>query len=299
MVELRRIRKSFAGTVAVRDLSFQAMPGEIFGIIGPNGAGKSTAIRILMNILAPDGGDVLVSGKSLRPRDKARIGYLPEERGVYPRVRVSQFLRYLGELKGMSGPAAEDAARRWLERFGLADRKESKTDTLSKGMTQKVQFVGAVQHDPDVVVLDEPFSGLDPVSTETVKDAVLELKRAGKVVLFSTHLMEHAERLCDRLVMVHRGEAVLSGSLREIRERYGSNTVQIEFDGDASDVRASAHVSAVTEYPRYLEATLTEAGDSNALLGELLERARIHRFERLAASLHRIFVETVGESADA
>lgn len=299
MVELRRIRKSFAGTVAVRDLSFQAMPGEIFGIIGPNGAGKSTAIRILMNILAPDGGDVLVSGKSLRPRDKARIGYLPEERGVYPRVRVSQFLRYLGELKGMSGPAAEDAARRWLERFGLADRKESKTDTLSKGMTQKVQFVGAVQHDPDVVVLDEPFSGLDPVSTETVKDAVLELKRAGKVVLFSTHLMEHAERLCDRLVMVHRGEAVLSGSLREIRERYGSNTVQIEFDGDASDVRASPHVSAVTEYPRYLEATLTEAGDSNALLGELLERARIHRFERLAASLHRIFVETAGESADA
>jgi ABC-2 type transport system ATP-binding protein len=299
LVELRRIRKSFAGTVAVRDLSFQAMPGEIFGIIGPNGAGKSTAIRILMNILAPDGGDVLVSGKSLRPRDKARIGYLPEERGVYPRVRVSQFLRYLGELKGMSGPAAEDAARRWLERFGLADRKESKTDTLSKGMTQKVQFVGAVQHDPDVVVLDEPFSGLDPVSTETVKDAVLELKRAGKVVLFSTHLMEHAERLCDRLVMVHRGEAVLSGSLREIRERYGSNTVQIEFDGDASDVRASAHVSAVTEYPRYLEATLTEAGDSNALLGELLERARIHRFERLAASLHRIFVETAGESADA
>lgn len=299
MIELRGIRKSFGSTVAVRDLSFHANPGEIFGVIGPNGAGKSTAIRILMNILAPDAGEVLLAGKPFTEADKARIGYLPEERGVYPRVTVLQFLRYIAELKGMSASDANSAARRWLERFGMGDRADSKTDSLSKGMTQKVQFISAILHEPAIVVLDEPFSGLDPVSAETLKDTVLELKKAGTIVLFSTHVMDQAERLCDRLLMIHKGDAVLSGTLGEIRERYSSNSVQIEFDGDASMVRKSVHVAAVTEYPRYVEATLAEGGDSNALLGELLQSARIHRFERVAASLHKIFVDTVGESADA
>lgn len=299
MLELRGIGKSFGSTVAVDDVSLRAYPGEIFGVIGPNGAGKSTAIRILMNILSPDAGAVLFSGRPLVEGDKARIGYLPEERGLYPRVTVERFLLYIAELKGMAPGDAHSAAERWLTRFGLVDRKTSKTESLSKGMAQKVQFISAVLHEPDIVVLDEPFSGLDPVSTDTLRDAVLELKAAGKTVLFSTHAMDQAERLCDRLLMIHKGKAVLSGTLGEIRDRYGTNTVRIEFDGDASLVQRSPQVLHATAYTRYLEATLTDDGDSNALLGELVRCARIHRFERVASSLHKIFVDIVGESADA
>jgi ABC-2 type transport system ATP-binding protein len=294
MIELESIHKRFGETVAVRDVSFRAQPGEVFGIIGPNGAGKSTSIRILLNIYRADSGRVLFGNRAFRESDKERIGYLPEERGLYPKVKVGQLLHYLARLKGTAPGDADSRIDWWLRRFDLADRRESRTDSLSKGMSQKVQFIAAVIHDPEILILDEPFAGLDPVSVDVLREAVTELRNAGKTVLFSTHVMEQAERVCDRLLLIDRGQVVLHGTLDEIRRRFGSNSVRIEFDGDPAILRQHSAVSELAEYPRYLEARLAEGADSNALLRDLIEHATIHRFERVAPSLHSIFVDMVG-----
>lgn len=298
MLSVDKVEKTYETVRAVDGLSFEARPGEIFGLIGPNGAGKSTTIRMIMNVIAPDSGTIRFDGKAFSEDMKARIGYLPEERGLYKKVKVEDMLLYLAALKGVDRETARASASRWLERFDLAEWKGRKVEELSKGMAQKVQFIGSVVHDPDLVLFDEPFSGLDPVSQDLLLDAVLDLKRRGKTVLFSTHVMDHAEKLCDRLLLVRKGRELVAGPLAEVKARYGRNAVQVEFDGDASFVEALPCAESVRVFPRWLEVSLREGSSPDELLAALVGKLRIRRFQVMEPSLHSIFVRLVGGEED-
>src|SRR5690242_1202173 len=229
---LDRVSKRFAGHTAVDQLSLSVPTGVVYGLLGPNGAGKTTTIRMIMDILQPDDGTVRLFGQPSGGRAHAeRIGYLPEERGLYRKMRVLDVLVFLGEMKGMDRRQARDRAGEWLERLGLAQWAPRPIDELSKGMQQKVQFISTILHDPDLVVLDEPFSGLDPVNTQVLRDTVLEIRRHGKTILFSTHIMEHAEQLCDRLCIIARGKKLIDGTLTEVKQQRGGRNLLIAFDG--------------------------------------------------------------------
>jgi ABC-2 type transport system ATP-binding protein len=294
MIELRSVCKSFGQVRAVNGVSFSAGPGEIFGLLGPNGAGKSTTIKMIMNILAPDTGEILFNGKHITESDKDRIGYLPEERGLYRKVKINEMLLYLASLKNADPAASEKRLDEWLERFDLAEWKTRTPDTLSKGMAQKVQFIAAVLHDPDLLFLDEPFSGLDPVSTDTLREFILELGRRGKTILFSTHNMEVAEKICSRILVIDHGREVISGSLSDIKGRYGHNTVVVEFDGDIDFASLDRLAADVTKYPRWVEIELADGASPQELLKALVDQVRIRRFEVVSPSLHKIFVHLVG-----
>lgn len=294
MIELRGVRKAFGPTVAVDSVSLKATPGGVFGLIGPNGAGKTTTIRIIMNILEPDAGTVLFDGHAIREADKERIGYLPEERGLYKDVTVGDMLTYLARLKGCDARTARKRIDRWLERFELSEWKTRKIEQLSKGMSQKVQLISAVVHEPDMVFFDEPFSGLDPVSADQVRDIIIELGRENKTVLLSTHIMEHAERICSDIVLINKGRQVVSGPVGELKSHYGHRNLIIEFDGDGSVIDALGDVGIVSRYPRYVEFELSDGASPDRILSELVGRVSIQRFEVAAPSLHRIFVEQVG-----
>ncbi len=297
MIDLRNVVKAFDSVKAVDGVSFSAKPGEIFGLIGPNGAGKTTTIRMIMNILAPDSGSVMLDGKRLAESDKARIGYLPEERGLYKKMKVGDMLAFLAEIKGADKAKSAARADEWLKRFDIFDWKGRKIEELSKGMAQKVQFIGTVAHDPDIMLFDEPFSGLDPVSQDLLLEALLELKRAGKTVLFSTHIMDHAERICERIFLMNHGKEVASGSLAEVKARFGSDAARIEYDGDASFVASLPYVSATREFPRWMEVELSGADAADRLYRDLAGRLRMRRFELLEPSLHSIFIRLVGGDA--
>ena len=294
MLELEHVTKTFGQTVAVDDLSLSAPPGEIFGLLGPNGAGKTTTIRMIMNIIAPDSGSVCFRGHALTERDKDRIGYLPEERGLYRKVTVGDMLLYLASLKNVPRADAEPRVDAWLERFGLSQWKGHKIEELSKGMAQKIQLIASVIHDPEFVFLDEPFSGLDPVSTDVLRDAVVDLNRAGKTVLFSTHSMEQAERICHRIVIMDHGRAVIDGTVAEVKERYGKKSVAIEFDGDIGFLKTHASVQSIIHYPRWAEIELADGHEPDELFRLLAGRVSVRRFEVLLPSLHKIFVDQLG-----
>ena len=294
MVQVQDVTKSFGETVAVAGLSLAAQPGEIFGLLGPNGAGKTTTIRMIMNILAPDSGTVTFRGRQMTANDKDHIGYLPEERGLYRKVVVSDMLFYLAALKNVGKEQAEPRMDRWLDRFGLADWKSRKIEELSKGMAQKVQLIAAILHDPDFVFLDEPFAGLDPVSTDVLREAVVDLNAAGKTVFFSTHSMEQAERICHRIVIMDHGKAVIDGLLNEVKERYGKKSVAVEFDGDIDFLKGHALVRKIIHYPRWAEIELADDHGPDELFQALAGRVSVRRFEVLLPSLHKIFVDQVG-----
>ncbi|MEN6477398.1 MAG: ATP-binding cassette domain-containing protein [Rectinema sp.] len=298
MLEVIDIKKSFGAARAVDGVSFRVSPGSIFGLIGPNGAGKSTIIRMIMNILAPDSGSILFDGVPLVDGHKTKIGYLPEERGLYRKDTVDEILRYLAELKGMSRSAARASIALWLARFDLADRGKAKISELSKGMAQKVQFIASVVHDPALVLFDEPFSGLDPMSQEILLAAMVELKNAGKTVIFSTHIMEHAEKICSEIFMVHRGREVASGKLSELKTKYGRNSVQLEFDGDGAFLRDLPCVESVIPYPRWTEVALNQGSSAQELLAAASARLSLRRFELMEPSLHKIFISLAGGSAE-
>jgi ABC-2 type transport system ATP-binding protein len=297
LVTVENVRKSYSSVQAVADLSFQAKPGEIFGLIGPNGAGKSTTIRIIMNIIAPDSGRILFDGKPLTEADKSRIGYLPEERGLYKKAKLGEVLEYLAAIKGASKADARASIDLWLARFDLLEWKNRKVSELSKGMAQKAQFVGAIAHNPSVVFFDEPFSGLDPLAQDQLLQVMAELKGKGATILFSTHIMEHAEKICERILLMHKGREVLSGTMAEIKARYGRNAVQLEFDGDAGFIKRLDFVASVSEYPRWIEVELKDGADSGALYAALVGRLDVRRFETVAPSLHKIFITQVGGAA--
>ena len=295
---LERVSKKFDDFVAVDELSLQVRAGRIFGLIGPNGAGKTTTIRMIVNILAPDSGRIELFGEQMSERLQDRIGYLPEERGLYKKMRVGDQLRYFGELKGLSAREAETRLDRWLARLKLTEWKNNRTDELSKGMQQKVQFIATVMHAPDLLILDEVFSGLDPVNAELMKDVLLELKAERRTIIFSTHMMSQAEELCDDICLINRSRKVLQGSLREVKSSFGRRAVALRAEGGDGTLTDSKLVSGVKPYGDYVEVLLADGADAQELLRRLVEGgARVTRFEQVEPSLHDIFLQEVGEGA--
>jgi ABC-2 type transport system ATP-binding protein len=297
-LKLERVTKRYDEFTAVNELSLNVRSGRIFGLLGPNGAGKTTTIRMIVNITAPDSGTVELFGEPMNSEMQNRIGYLPEERGLYKKMRVGEQLRFFGALKNLTGRRAEEVIDRWLERVKLSEWKNRKADELSKGMQQKVQFIATVMHDPDLLILDEPFSGLDPKNVDLLEEIVLELKAAGKTIIFSTHMMAGAERLCDDICLINRSRKVLEGSLREIKRREGRNAVALRIEGgDTSALQDSSLVMKVVPYSDEIEALLAEGADAQELLRRLVEAgAQVTKFELVEPSLHDIFIKMVDET---
>ncbi|HEY1685815.1 MAG TPA: ATP-binding cassette domain-containing protein [Tepidisphaeraceae bacterium] len=287
-VELEKIRKSFGGYVAVEDLDLAVPEGAINGFIGPNGSGKTTTLRMILRIFFPDQGVVRVMGVERGKAADDRIGYLPEERGLYKKMRIRDVLRFHAELKGCRDcvKAIDD----WLERFGLSAWRDKRVEALSKGMAQKVQFIAAVIARPRLLILDEPFSGLDPVNMEVLKDAIVELKKNGTTILFSTHDMDVAERMCDRIFMIFRGRKVLDGTLQSIYDQYGKDTIRVRVAAANGALENLPGIIHVNDYGGYQELRLGAGGDSQMVLHELARRTRVESFELTRPSLHDIFV---------
>jgi ABC-2 type transport system ATP-binding protein len=294
---LANVTKRYDDFTAVNDLSLAVRAGRIFGIIGPNGAGKTTTIRMIVNITAPDEGRIELFGQQMDAALQNRIGYLPEERGLYKKMKIVDQLRFFGELKGIKGRAADEAIDRWLARVKLSEWKTKKADELSKGMQQKIQFIACVMHDPDLLILDEPFSGLDPVNVELLKEVVLELKSEGKTIIFSTHQMETAEKMCDDICMINRSRKVLDGSLREIKRSFGRNSVALRLEGGDAVLDDRTLVAKVERHSDELEALLAAGADAQELLKRLVDAgARVSKFELVEPSLNDIFIAKVGEN---
>jgi ABC-2 type transport system ATP-binding protein len=304
-LEIRNVVKRYAKHVAVRDLSLVVPRGAVYGLLGPNGAGKTTTIRMTLNIIAPDAGTIRVLGLPSGDRGVAdRTGYLPEERGLYPRMRVRRLLRFLAELKGVPAKVADRRIDEWLERLALrtADKDwgNARVEELSRGMQQKVQFAAALLHDPELIILDEPFSGLDPVNAQALKDTVVDLKRRGRTVIFSTHVMDSAERMCDAVCIIARGEKALDGDLAQVKAEHGGSHVALALEGGVQDAvgRVLADrmvVARVDASNRFFEVELAPGVDADVLLARLVAAgARIQRFERVQPSLHQIFLRRVG-----
>ncbi|HKQ47010.1 MAG TPA: ATP-binding cassette domain-containing protein [Phycisphaerae bacterium] len=296
-VEIQGVTKTFGEVVAVNDLSLTVPTGSVYGFIGPNGSGKTTTLRMIMRILHPDCGALRVLGEDATQSAAAsdRIGYLPEERGLYRKMVVGEVLRFYAELKGMRD--CEAAIDEWLARVGLADYKKKKVEALSKGMSQKVQFIATVLHRPELIILDEPFSGLDPVNMESIKDAVLDLKRGGATVIFSTHDMDVAEKMCDFIFMIFKGRKVLDGTLEEIKRKYGNDTLRVRMSGNGHGFGTLAGVDRVNDFGRFQELRMTSGADPQAILRQLSGAGRIEHFEIAQPSLHDIFVRIAGPEA--
>jgi ABC-2 type transport system ATP-binding protein len=292
-LELDRVSKAFDEFVAVDNLSFTISEGEIFGLLGPNGAGKTSSIRMMIGITIPDSGTVRVFGQPLARRLLDRVGYLPEERGLYKKMKIMENLVFLGQLKGLGVPEATHRANHWLERLELGSWANSKVEELSKGMQQKVQFIAAIIHDPDFMILDEPFSGLDPTSSRVLKDALLDLKKQGKTILFSTHRMDTVERLCDSICLVNQGRSVLLGDLRDIKASYGRSSIQLEYEGELPLLADPTLVASSNDFGNYVELRLAPGADPQDLLQLAMLTAKIRRFEIVEPSLEEIFIATV------
>src|ERR1700704_2393046 len=295
---LDHISKSFGEFRAVSELSLQVHAGRVFGLIGPNGAGKTTTIRMIVNITVPDSGRVELFGKPMSTSLQDRIGYLPEERGLYKKMKIGEQLRFFAELKDLRGAEAEQRIDAWLRKLDLFSWKEKRTKELSKGMQQKVQFITAVIHDPDLVILDEPFSGLDPVNVELMRDTILEQKAAGKTIILSTHQMEIAEKLCDDVCMINRSRKVLDGKLREIKRSFSLNAVALQFEGGDVLLNDPDLVANIRQHGEDTEVLLVPGASPQTLLKRLVESgATVTRFELVEPSLHDIFIEKVREAA--
>ena len=299
---LDRVTKRFAGHVAVDSLSLVVPPGVIYGLLGPNGAGKSTTIRMIMNIYVPDGGSVQLFGEPSGRDHSARIGYLPEERGLYPKMRVLDVLLFLAEMKGMDRRATRPQASQWLERLGLGEWAQRKVNELSKGMQQKVQFISTILHDPDLLVMDEAFSGLDPVNSQILKDTVLELRSRGKTILLSTHIMEQAEKLCDHVCIIARGKKLVDGTLADVKRTRSGHHVLVNFDGargDADRIFGDRRLATKADVSgQYAELELAPGADAQQILQALVSSgARLSRFELAEPSLNKIFIDLVGPDA--
>lgn len=295
---LEEVSKSFGTVRAVDGVTLEVPSSCIFGFLGPNGAGKTTTIRMVMSILYPDHGTVRVLGSPNAEAVKDRLGYLPEEKGLYKKMKTGEIVAYFGKLKGMNGRAATAAAARLLERWDLGDYVDKPCEALSKGMGQKVQILATLIHEPELVILDEPFSGLDPVNVEIVRHLILKLKRDGKTVIFSTHVMEQAEQICDYLVLINKGKVVLNGTLSEVKSR-GDQGIIVDYDGDGSVFHRLPGVRRVNDAGKQAELVLQDGADPQAILSHLVGKVTIRRFDTREPSLHEVFVRTVGGKVDA
>jgi ABC-2 type transport system ATP-binding protein len=295
-IELNKVRKTYDHFVAVDDLTFHIEQGAVFGLLGPNGAGKTSTIRMMIGITAPDSGEINLFGKPFERKSLEKVGYLPEERGLYKKMKVEDQLVFLGQLHGLDAGTARKKAADWCERLEISDWLPKKVEELSKGMQQKIQFIATLMHDPDFIVMDEPFSGLDPVNVVLLKDVLLELKAKGKTILFSTHQMDTVEKLCDDICLINRGKLVLDGNLQQIKAKYGKNNIQIEYEGDGNFLERSNLVAAYNNYGNYVEVRLAPGADAQQLLRMVTERSRVSKFELMEPSLEQIFIETVGKT---
>jgi ABC-2 type transport system ATP-binding protein len=287
-ISLTGVTKQFNGTLAVDDLSLSVPSGSIYGFIGPNGSGKTTTLRMIMHILLPDRGEIEVLGSRDTRAARDRVGYLPEERGLYKKMTIRRLLRYYARLKGESISRIDAAIDDWMRRMELPGLLDRQIETLSKGMSQKVQFVAAVVSNPSLLILDEPFSGLDPVNAQVLKDAVLEMRQRGATVVFSTHDMATAERMCDRIFMIFRGRKVLDGTLESIQDQYGADTVRVRTASGAAAIDGIPEVESVNDFGQLQEVRLQ--GDPQAFLARLSARTAVHHFEVTRPSLQDIFV---------
>jgi ABC-2 type transport system ATP-binding protein len=294
-LEVENISKSFGDFYAVKNLSFKIPEGTIYSLLGPNGAGKTTTIRMAMNIIIPDDGQIKILDQKMDENTKRRIGYLPEERGLYPRMKVGELLLFLAELKGLQGQDARTKIDNWLERFDLTDWKFKKTEELSRGMQQKIQFIATVIHQPDLIILDEPFSGLDPVNTKLLKDIMLEMKKQGNTIIFSTHRMEQVEMISDNICLINKAEKVLEGNLNWIKQQYGKNTIVLDYVGDASFIKDIPEIEKTDDYGKFMEIKLKEQTDPQDLLKRLVDKIRVNKFEVREPTLNAIFIDKVGE----
>ncbi len=292
-LEINSVTKRFGKHVAVDGLSLQVPEGSIYGFLGPNGAGKTTTIRMVMSIIYPDDGSIRILGQPNAESIKDELGYLPEEKGLYKKMTAIEILTYFGRLKGMNGRHAKSRGLELLKQYGLGDAAEKKCETLSKGMGQKVQILGTVIHDPRLVILDEPFSGLDPVNVEVMRELILSMKRDGRTVIFSTHIMPQAEQLCDFIMLVNRGKKVIDGPLGEVRSA-GDHGIQIDYDGDGSVFKEVAGVERINDSGKHAEIFLEKGVDPQTVLQQLVGRISIRRFDLREPSLHEIFVRAVG-----
>ena len=291
------VTKRFDTVVAVSDLNLHIEQGAVFGLLGPNGAGKTTTLRMIMHILVPDEGSVQVLGQSASDRTQDLIGYLPEERGLYNRMKVREVLIFLAALKGLTEAEAAVRVNEWLERLGLADWSGKKISELSKGMQQKVQFIAAVAHQPPLLILDEPFTGLDPVNATLIKDIMLDLRQKGATIILSTHRMEQVEMMCDAICLINHGRSVLAGDLRAIKKSYGKNTLRIEYTGDDNFLDQPDLVEKLNHYGAVVEVKLRPGADPQEILKAAVARGvRLTRFELVEPPLHDIFIEKVSEA---
>jgi ABC-2 type transport system ATP-binding protein len=304
-LDIRGISKRYAEHTAVRSLSLAVPTGAVYGLLGPNGAGKTTSIRMILNIIAPDTGTITLLGRpNTDPGILDQIGYLPEERGLYKKMQVYRVLRFLAELKGVGAREADRRIHEWMERFSLTTPEKNwglaKLEELSRGMQQKVQFIGTLIHDPDLVILDEPFSGLDPINAQALKDTVVELKKRGKTVIFSTHLMDNAEKLCDSVCIIARGEKVLDGTVAGVKAEHGGNNVALSVGAGGTEALTGlladhTTIQKVDDSNRFFEIRMQDGADPQALLRTIVTAGvPVQRFELVQPSLHQIFLEKVG-----
>ncbi len=295
VVEMHNITKTFDGFVAVDDLSLEVPQGSIYGFIGPNGSGKTTTLRMIMNIFYPDRGSIQIFGDNVGGACSDRIGYLPEERGLYKGMKVREVLRFYGELK--SGRKVDAEVDRWLEHLNLTDWANKKVETLSKGMAQKVQFIATVVSRPDLILLDEPFTGLDPVNADVIRDAILKMQAEGTTVIFSTHDMGVAEKMCDFIFMIYKGRKVLDGTLDSIKETYARDTLRIRCEGGVTALQDLDGVEKINDFGRLQELRIAGTCDPQDILAAIMSRTRVESFEIASPSLHDIFIRIAGPEA--
>jgi ABC-2 type transport system ATP-binding protein len=299
MLSIRNIVKQYAGHTALSDVSLEVSSGQIFGLLGPNGAGKTSLIRIINQITAPDSGEIYFDGTKLNQSHIERIGYMPEERGLYKKMAIGEQIVYLARLKGLSHAEATKRIKYWFEKLQIQDWWDKKVEELSKGMQQKAQFVATVLHEPDLIILDEPFSGFDPVNAELIKDEILELNRKGATILFSTHRMESVEELCNSIALIHKSHKILDGKVKEIRNSYRSNTFLIQYSGNKLDFNGSQPFTlldeSTTEDGYTIRLQLKEGGNTNDVLQYLIPQVSINHLHEVIPSVNEIFIQKVNQ----
>lgn len=293
IIEINNVTKRFNGVTAVDNLSFIAESGKIYGFLGPNGAGKTTTIRMIMGIIKPDSGEIKVFGDKISEQNKGQIGYIPEERGLYKKYKVIDLLMYFARLKGMNYIEASKNIDIWLDKVNLKDRANNKIEELSKGMQQNIQLIVSLINDPNLVILDEPFVGLDPINARNMKDIILKLKESGKTIIFSTHQMNEAERLCDHIFLINKGKKLIDSPISEVKKKYSKNFVTVEFKNKMPDLKGISIIKNVYYEGNKVEIELIKNADSNKLLELLLEKEDIKKYEISESSLESIFVEVV------
>lgn len=295
-LEVKGLTKTFGDVVAVDNASFNVPENTIFGLIGRNGAGKTTTIRMMMNIYLPDSGEVILRGTTVGQEFKDKVGYLPEERGLYKKMKVLETLLYFAELKGKTGRDVTKKAKEYLERFELTDRINSKVEDLSKGNQQKLQFITTILHDPEFIILDEPFSGLDPINTNILKEIILEKKKENKVIIFSTHLMDYAEKMCDHIAMIDKGRIILDGKLRDIKSNYAKTNISLNYEGDISFLEKHPIVEKITDFGNTTGIRVKEPQHTKELLKLLVDNnVDVKKFDANDISLYEIFIELAGK----